>query len=110
MSPIEKIIEVARDRPHAVLLDGSFRDYVAFFSGGNVAAGWLHDFSSWIAARHGGYGANLVWPVIVMREAGIEPPASRYWRDLTPADDARVVATFFELLAGFLARPHDAGS
>jgi hypothetical protein len=104
MTPIEKIVELARRRPHAAMLDGSFRDYVVFFFAGNLAAGWLHDFSPWIAARHGGYGANLVWPILVLREAGIEtPPAG--WRNLTPDDDVRAVATFFDLLTEFLAEP-----
>jgi hypothetical protein len=104
MIPMEQLIEHVRERPPMFLLDGSFRDYVVYFAGVDMASHVLDGFSEWIATtRLDGHGANLIWPVLVIRVAGIEPTSSGYWRDLAPEDDALATDTFFELLTGLLA-------
>jgi hypothetical protein len=112
MSPTGQIVRNARLRPSSCGLDGSFGEYVAFFNGLDLGSGkqLFEGFSEWIASRSDQGGWNLVWPVLVLREAGFEPWSGVDWHALSGDDDARAVSTFFTLLDEFLDGRPDAFS
>lgn len=85
-------------------LDGSFREYVAFIVGFDLGLqqDLIGGFSEWIANRSGAGGWSLVWPVLVLREAGLESWNKNGWHALSREDDIRAVATLIVLLQEFL--------
>ncbi|MEV6601980.1 hypothetical protein AB0M36_34770 [Actinoplanes sp. NPDC051346] len=91
-------------RPGMVGLDGSFREYAAFISGFymGLRKNFSEGFSEWIAYRSDAGGWNLVWPVLVLREAGLKSWNENQWHALGREDDARAVATLIVLLQEFL--------
>jgi hypothetical protein len=101
---IKIFLRHARERPSMFGLDGSFGEYVAFLSGLDTGAGGrvLEGFGAWVARRagHEGRDWDLVWPRLVLRAAGVEPPAEA-WHGLGGEDDARAAAALFELLGEF---------
>lgn len=104
MNPLIKtFLRHARDRPSMFGLDGSFGEYVAFLSGLDTGAGGrvLEGFGAWVARRAGHGGWDLVWPLLVLRTAGLDASAET-WHGLGAEEDARAVAELFELLGAFV--------
>jgi hypothetical protein len=101
-SLIKTFLRHARKRPSMLGLDGSFGEYVAFLNGLDMGAGGrvLEGFGEWVARRSGYEGWNLVWPLLVLREAGIDQSADA-WHWLTAEDEAPAVTMLFELLSEF---------
>jgi len=99
---INTFLRHARERPSMLGLDGSFGEYVAFLNGLDMGAGGrvLEGFGEWAARRTGHRGWDLVWPLLVLREAGVDQPADT-WHGLAAEDDARAVVTLLELLGEF---------
>ena len=101
---IQKIVESAQSRPGSAGLDGTYGEYVAYFNGLHMGTGkrFLDGFGSWIASRSGKGGWNLVWQVLVLREAGFDDWITCDWHSLNPEEDKRAVAIMFDLLSEFL--------
>jgi hypothetical protein len=99
---INTFLRHARKRPSKLGLDGSFGEYVAFLNGLDMGAGGrvLEGFGEWAARRVGYEGWDLVWPLLVLREAGVDQSADA-WHGLAAEDDARAVVALFELLSAF---------
>jgi hypothetical protein len=100
-----RIVDNARRRPGSCGLDGSFAEYVAFFVGVDLGSGkrFLEGFEEWIVSRSvSRVGWNLIWPVLVMRESGVNNWNTQNWRDLEGVEEVRVVSKMFELIQAFL--------
>ena len=101
-SLLDTFLRQARKRPSLLGLDGSFGEYVAFLNGLDLGAGGraLEGFGEWVGRRTGHQGWELVWPLLVLREASVDRSAGA-WHELTAEDDARAAVTLFELLSEF---------
>ncbi len=93
----------ARKQPSDFGLDGSFGEYVAFLNGLDMGAGGrvLDGFGEWVSRRADHEGWDLIWPLLVLREAGVEPSAGA-WHRLAAAEDDRAVVALFLLLGEFV--------
>lgn len=87
-------------------LDGSFGQYVAFFSGLDVHSKgtekpFLEEFGEWASARFG-CDRNVTWPTFVLRSIWPDWKGSAAdWSGLDGASGDRAVGALFELLAEF---------
>jgi hypothetical protein len=99
---MQAFLRHAQERPWMLGLDGSFGEYVAFLNGLDMGAGGrvLERFGEWAARRAGHEGRDLAWPLVLLREAGIDRPAGA-WHRLAAEDDARAVVALFEALSEF---------
>ncbi|MGW3044382.1 hypothetical protein ACWC9T_31040 [Kitasatospora sp. NPDC001159] len=104
--PVELLLRNLKFRPSMFFLDGSFAQYVAFFSGFGVSSEaaevpFLDGFAEWIAA-HARSGHNLTWPTLVLRSIWPEWNGSvSDWSKLDSISDKHAVRVLFELLAAF---------
>ncbi len=101
---IKTFLRHAGVRPWMFGLDGSFGEHVAFLNGLDTGAGGrvLDGFGAWLAGRRGReeWDGDLVWPLLVLREAEIGASADA-WHGLAAEEDARAVIVLFELLSEF---------
>lgn len=104
------VAEMSKNRPRMMGLDGSFREYVAFFNGVDVGgrSEVLGQFGNWIATRSGQGGWNIAWPLLVLRDAGLNVNDAN-WHDLDSAGNSLAVLKLFELLEEFLSSRADSG-
>jgi hypothetical protein len=104
--PVELLLRNLKLRPSMFFLDGSFAQYVAFFSGFDVSSDatkvpLLDGFAEWVAA-HARSGHNLTWPTLVLRSIWPEWNGSASdWSNLDAISDRQAVRALFELLATF---------
>ncbi|GAB2709352.1 hypothetical protein [Kitasatospora kifunensis] len=104
--PVDLLLVNLKLKPSMFFLDGSFAQYVAFFSGFNVSSEateipLLEGFTEWITARtRSGY--NLTWPALVLWSIWPEWNGSvSDWRKLDATSDKEAVRVLFKLLGAF---------
>jgi hypothetical protein len=104
MVDLPKVVAMSRIRPRMLGLDGSFSEYVAFFNGVDIGTSKdvFSKFGEWIATRSGLGGWNIAWPLLVVREAGIEARPGADWHGFDAESNSIAVAKMFELLGEFL--------
>jgi hypothetical protein len=98
-----KLTADVHQRPSAYGLDGSYGQAVAFITGCDAGNDWglLTGFPQWLAMKLG-QGANLAWPVLVLRLAFPSETGQPTARSLSPQHNDHAVATLFGLLDEFL--------
>jgi len=108
MDTRKRLADVRR-RTDAYGLDGSFREYVAFVNGYDMAWNDTQDdhrllagFSRWLGEQLGG-GGNVVWWNLVLRLALPEMPVDTAHRDLNADQDRAASDTLFTLLDHYLS-------
>jgi len=95
------LLENLRKRPSMFGVDGSFGEYVAFFSGYEEASatGPLAGFREYVATAPG-VGRNLGWPIMIMQLAGMGSVQMNY-HDLGVHDNEQAVNVLFSKLRSF---------
>ncbi|MFF2550455.1 hypothetical protein ACFVUS_05610 [Nocardia sp. NPDC058058] len=92
-------------RPGIYIGYESVRGVVGFLNGYDFAVrhrgdAGLHGFREWLLANHVHHASSLAWWVLIER---IALPDRDFDAERTPEQEARLVASIFELLDAFLA-------
>jgi hypothetical protein len=98
-----KLMADVHQRANAYGLDGTYGQAVAFITGCDAGNDWglLAGFPQWLAVKVG-QGANLAWPVLVLRLAFPSQTGPLTAQSLSPQHNDHAVATLFGLLDEFL--------